>query len=92
MPVMFYYDNNQTLRNFFGAYTRGHDWNQGAAVTDALPGGSNQFVLTEQGILETLTSKASQFATTTDVQDWARLYKLVYDIVTGKTLISQYTF
>jgi len=84
MPgVKFYYDKDATLKKYFGSYTQGHDWHAPAAITDADKGGPNDFVLKEEGILDTLKNKASSFATTDGVPDGARFFKLIVDIASG---------
>lgn len=80
--VVFYYDQ-APLKDYFGSYTGGNHWNSQAAITDADQGGLNDFALTEAGILDTLTSKASTFASTDGVKDGAAFYKLILDIAKG---------
>lgn len=83
MPgVLFYYDQ-ETLKEYFGSYTGGNHWNSKAAITDADKDGPNEFALTEEGILDTLKSKASKFASTDGVEDGKTFYKLIIDIANG---------
>ncbi|MEZ4867311.1 MAG: hypothetical protein R3C14_38660 [Caldilineaceae bacterium] len=91
MPgVVFYYDNDATLKKYFGSYTNGHDWNAPGAITDADPDGPNDFALTEAGILDALQSKASAYAKTTGVADGDKFYQLILDIANGKN--KEFTF
>ena len=83
MPVVFYYHTDATLNVYFGEYTQGHDWND-IPDEDAPSGGPNDYARTEDGIRDTLMSKASQFASTKGVTDGDKFYKLVYDVATGK--------
>jgi hypothetical protein len=84
MPgVQFYYDKDVTLKKYFGSYTQGHDWNAPGAITDADKQGPNDFVLKEEGILDTLKNKASAYATTDGVADGVKFFKLIIDIANG---------
>lgn len=71
------------LKKYFESYTKGYRWNAPEAITDADKGGPNDFALTEEGILDTLKSKASSYASTDGVQDGKTFYKLINDIANG---------
>jgi hypothetical protein len=80
------------LKKYFGSYTQGHDWNAPGAITDEDKGGPNNFVLKEEGILDTLKNKASSFAKTDGVPDGAGFFELIIDIANGINRITRCTF
>lgn len=83
MPGVLFYYHQDPLKKYFESYTKGYHWNAPEAITDADKGGPNDFALTEEGILDTLKSKASSFASTDGVQDGKTFYKLIIDIANG---------
>jgi len=83
MPGVIFYKDQDPLKKYFGFYTGGHHWSAPEAITDADQDGPNDFALTEEGILDTLKSKSSAYASTAGISDGATFYKLILDIANG---------
>lgn len=84
MPgVKFYYGNDEDLKAIYGSYMGGNNWNSPGAITDAPDGGPNDYIMTEEGILDTLKNRASSYAKTEGVKDGDRFFKIIVDLANG---------
>ncbi len=82
MPLVFY-NQQADLQKYFKGYLGEHNWNSAAVITDAPEGGPNEFSLTEAGILDTIGSRASAYASTDGVADGQNFYKIFRDVAAG---------
>ena len=82
MPLVFY-NQQAELTKYFGNYLGNNNWNSAAVITDAPSGGPNDKILTEAGIIDTITNPASRFATVTGVTDGKNFFNLIRDVTAG---------
>jgi hypothetical protein len=94
MPIVFY-KGQPELKKFFGNYMMngGQEipaWNDKLAITDPPPGGNNAKIITEAGIIDTVTSMASKGARIEGVPNGQQFFDAIRAAAAGGGLYTVY--